>query len=134
MRENREVPRLLAADGAAGRTGKADGRTPVMHGRGKSDRPVVPTKSPNNAGQPAAEAAEGRGLAKGNTDQQNAPRTQSRTPGAPSALERVREVARRDRKAKFTTLLHHVTVERLSAAFHALSRSAAPGVDGVTWC
>jgi len=133
MRENRELPRAPAADGAAGRTGKADGRTPVMHGRGKSDRPVVPTKSPNKAGQPAAEAAEGRGLAKGNTDPQNAPRTQSRAHGAPSALDRVREVARRDRKAKFTTLLHHVTVERLSAAFHALSRSAAPGVDGVTW-
>jgi RNA-directed DNA polymerase len=41
MRENREIPRLPAADGAVGRTGKAEGHTPVMHGRGKSDRPVV---------------------------------------------------------------------------------------------
>ena len=38
----------------------------MMNGQGKSDRPVVPVKSPNNAGQPAAEGMEGRGLAKGN--------------------------------------------------------------------
>ena len=34
-------------------------------GPGKSDRPTVPEKSPNNAGQPATEGMEGRGLAKG---------------------------------------------------------------------
>lgn len=39
---------------------------------GKSDRPVVPQKSPNNAGQPVTEGMEGRGLAKGNPLQQNA--------------------------------------------------------------
>jgi hypothetical protein len=49
-------------------------------------------KAPNKAGQPAAEAVEGRGRAKGNLPQQNAPRTQRRT-GAPSALERVRLAA-----------------------------------------
>ena len=54
----------------------------------KSDSLVVPMKSPNKAGQPAAEAVEGRGLAKGNLRQQNAPRTQCRQ-GALSALERV---------------------------------------------
>jgi group II intron reverse transcriptase/maturase len=45
----------------------------------------------------------------------------------------VREAARKDRNAKFTALLHHVTVERLRSAYHALHRKAAPGVDGVTW-
>ena len=64
-------------------------------------------KSPNNAGQPAAEGMEGSGLAKGNLRQQNAPRTPSRD-GAPSALERVRQAARRDKKLRFTALLHHV--------------------------
>ncbi len=78
-RENREVPRSPVADGATGRAGKAKGRTPAMNDQGKSDRPVVPAKPPNKAGQPAAEAVEGRGLAKGNTDEQNAPRTQRRT-------------------------------------------------------
>jgi len=39
----------------------------MMNGHGKSDRPVVPAKSPNKAGPPAAEGMEGRGLAKGNS-------------------------------------------------------------------
>src|SRR5262249_9461495 len=46
----------------------------MMNGRGKSDRPVLPEKSPNNAGQPVAEGMEGRGRAKGNLLQQNASR------------------------------------------------------------
>ena len=61
----------------------------MVNGRGKSDSLVVPGKPPNNAGPPAAEAVEGRGLAKGNSPERNALRTQSRA-GAPSALERVR--------------------------------------------
>ena len=79
MRENREIPDrpFLMVDGPH-REGR--GRKPVMNGQGKSDRPVVPAKLPNNAAPAAAaEVVEGRGLAKGNTDQQNAPRTQSRT-------------------------------------------------------
>jgi RNA-directed DNA polymerase len=104
-----------------------------MDDRGKSDSPVVPAKPPNKAARAAAEVVEGRGLAKGNTDQQNALRTQSRDGCAPSALGCVRRVAEKDGKARFTALLHHVTVDRLRAAFEALSRSAAPGVDGVSW-
>jgi RNA-directed DNA polymerase len=50
----------------------------MMDERGKSDRPEVPVKSSNKAGQPAAEGMEGRGLTKGNPQQQNASRTQSR--------------------------------------------------------
>jgi hypothetical protein len=60
----------------------------MTNGHGKSDRPVVPGKSPNKAGQPVAEGMEGSGLAKGNLPQQNASRTPSRK-DAPSALERV---------------------------------------------
>ena len=133
MRENREIPESPAADGAAGRIGKAEGRTPMTHGSGRSDRPVVPAKPSNKAEPSAAERAEGRGLAKGNTDEQNAPRTQRRAVGAPSALDRVRQRASKDRKAKFTTLLHHVTVDLLREAYLQLQRKAAPGVDGVTW-
>ena len=79
----------------------------MTNGPGKSDRPVVPEKSPNKAGQPAAEGLEGRGLAKGNLRQQNAPRTPSRK-DAPSALERVRQAAKQDSKLRFTALLHHI--------------------------
>jgi RNA-directed DNA polymerase len=60
----------------------------MTNGHGKSDRPVVPGKSPNKAAQPVAEEMEGSGLAKGNLPQQNASRTPSRK-DAPSALERV---------------------------------------------
>ena len=90
-------------------------------------------KSPNNAGQPGAEGTEGRGLAKGNLQQQNAPRTLSRQ-GAPSALERVRQAASRDRKKRFTALLHHIyDLKTLRAAYLGLKRDAAAGVDGETW-
>jgi RNA-directed DNA polymerase len=132
MRENREILCPPTEDGAVGRIGKAGGRTPMMNGQRKSDRLEVPTKPPNKAGKPAAEGVEGRSLAKGNAGEQNTPRTQSRT-SVPSALTRVRQAARRDKEAKFTALFHHVTVDRLRNAFMALSRHAAPGVDGVTW-
>jgi len=76
---------------------------------------------------------EGRGLAKGNPSQQTAPRTLSRA-GVSSALERVREAAERDNTVRFTALLHHVyNVEHLKAAYYALKRDAAAGVDGETW-
>ena len=101
-----------------------------MHEHGKSDSPVVPARPPNKA--KAAEAAEERGLAEGNTDGTTHP---GRSAGhdAPSGLDRVREVARRDKEARFTALLHHVSLERLVMAYWALSPKASPGVDGVMW-
>jgi RNA-directed DNA polymerase len=105
----------------------------MMNGSGKSDNPIVPRKPPNNAEEPAAEVVEGRGLAKGNTPERNAPRTQSRA-GVSSALERVRQAAKRGKRLQFTALLHHVyATERLRAAYFALKREAAAGVDGETW-
>ena len=67
----------------------------MMDDRGKSDRFVVPTKSPNKAPQRAAEVMEGRGRTKGNTPERNAFRTQRRA-DAPRVLERVRQLAMRD--------------------------------------
>jgi group II intron reverse transcriptase/maturase len=52
---------------------------------------------------------------------------------APSELDRVRRAARQDKDARFTALLHHVTVDRLRAAYRAIRPDAAPGVDGITW-
>jgi hypothetical protein len=49
------------------------------------------------------------------------------------ALARVREAARTDRTARFTALLHHVTLDRLGVAYRAINPSAASGVDEVTW-
>ncbi len=50
-----------------------------------------------------------------------------------SGLGRVREVARRDKDARFTALLHHVTPGLLLRSFDGLKKDAAPGADGVTW-
>jgi group II intron reverse transcriptase/maturase len=101
-----------------------------MNEPGKSDSPVVPAKSPNKA--TAAEAVEERGLAKGNTDSTGHP-GHGAGQGVIYGLDRVREAARRDRKARFTALLHHVDLDRLRTAYRALSPKAAAGVDGVTW-
>lgn len=104
-----------------------------MNEYGKSDSSVVPEKSPNNALKQAAEGMEGRGLAEGNPLECNAPRTQCRI-SAPSALERVREAARKDKKQRFTALFHHVyAIDQLRQAYYELKRNAAPGIDGETW-
>jgi group II intron reverse transcriptase/maturase len=104
-----------------------------MNGCGKSDSSVVARKSPNEATELAEEATEPRELAEGNTPERNMLRTQSRK-GMPSALERVRQAAVRNKEQRFTALLHHVyEVERLRAAYRAIRREAAAGVDGVTW-
>jgi RNA-directed DNA polymerase len=103
-----------------------------MDERGKSDGPVVPAKPPNNTACVVAEVVEERGPAKGNTASSTHP-GRSAGHGAPSGLERVREVARRDKEARFTALLHHVSVDRLRAAYRAIRPQAAPGVDGLTW-
>src|SRR5918996_4443272 len=103
-----------------------------MNGRGKSDSPVVPTKPPNNPALAGAEAVEERGLPEGNATSKTRPGRRAGH-GAPSALGRVRQVAQKDKDARFTALLHHVDVDRLRAAYWALRPKAAPGVDGVTW-
>jgi len=101
--------------------------------RRKSDTAVVPEKSRNVATESVADATEGRAVAKGNSPGRNVLRTQSRD-SALSALERVRQAAKRDRKQRFTALLHHVyDVNRLRTAYLALKRDAAAGIDGETW-
>ena len=105
----------------------------MMDEHGKSDRLVVPTNSSNATSEQGTETTEGRGRTKGNSPERNAVRTQSRA-AAPSALERVRQAAKRDSKQRFTALLHHVyDVDHLRAAYGAVKRDAAAGIDGETW-
>jgi hypothetical protein len=101
-----------------------------MNGDGQSDRFVVPANPPNKAA--AAVAGEERERAKGNTGSETRP---GRSAGlsVSSGLDRVRQVAVRDKGARFTALLHHVTLERLLLAYQDISPKAAPGADGVTW-
>jgi RNA-directed DNA polymerase len=103
-----------------------------MHDRGKSDRPVVPETPSNNPASVGAEAVEERGLAKGNAASETRP---GRSAGlsVSSDLDRVRQAALKDKDARFTALLHHVTVDRLRVAYRAIRPGAAAGVDGVTW-
>ncbi len=120
---NREVPPTPAEVGMTGRLEKATSRTTSTHVGGKSDRPIVPKKPPNNGGltMPPAEAVEERGLTKGNTGQTAVPRTQSRT-RTTNGLAGVRRVAREDKRARFTALRHPVTVDLLRESFYALNR------------
>ena len=103
-----------------------------MHEHGESDGRVVPVKLSNKPGRPGAETVEGRRPAKGSTASETRP-GRSAGSGVSSDLDRVRQVARKDRGVRFTALLHHVTVERLEAAYRAIRPGAAAGVDGVTW-
>src|SRR5216684_1417436 len=105
----------------------------MMNDRGKSDRSVVPEKRPNKADNNAAEAVEGRDRAKGNPSKRDKPWTLSQ-PGLASALERVGQAARQDRKIRFTALLHHIYDEdRLRRAYFAVEHDAAAGIEGETW-
>ena len=68
----------------------------------------------------------------GNTGGETRP-GRSAGPGVSNGLGRVREVALKDKDARFTALLHHVTPGLLLRSFDGLKRDAAPGADGVTW-
>jgi RNA-directed DNA polymerase len=100
-----------------------------MNGDGQSDRSVVPASPLNKAA--AAVAGEERERAKGNAVSGTRP---GRSAGlsVSSELGRVRQVAERDKGARFTALLHHVTVARLMMAYQDISPKAAPGIGRVT--
>ena len=103
-----------------------------MHGPEKSDLPIVPRKLANKAGYAAGGAGGGKGRADGNAVLQSTVRTQSRA-AVSQAQDRIRGAVNRNGKEKLTALLHHISVDTLRAAFFALKRRAAPGVDAMTW-
>ena len=132
MHGNRENPRS-PEEQWLGPHREVLGRELMMNEHGKSDKPILPEKSSNKAGTSAAEGAEGRGLAKGNPRQQNTFRTQGRG-DVHSALEWVREAARKNKETRFTALFHYVyDLDMLEYAYSQLKKEAAPGVDGETW-
>jgi len=129
---NRDTLETLSPHGA-GRSEKALCRTADVHVSRESDGSIVPKKRANKAGSTAAaESVEGRGPTEGNaTRTLLAPDSEPGKRGM--GLWGVREAAKRDKKLRFTALLHHVTPALLRASYFELKRSAAPGVDGVTW-
>jgi group II intron reverse transcriptase/maturase len=105
----------------------------MMNDRRKSDRLVVVTKPSNKAGEAAAERVERRGLAKGKTPRQNTDRALDRA-NVQSALGRIRQGAVKDKRQRFTSLMHHIyNLSMLREAYYGLKRDAAAGVDGETW-
>lgn len=98
----------------------------------ESDSGIVPMNHSNKNDKPVTESGEGRPLIKENTRQSSMFPTQSG--GSMSqGLERVRQAAKENKELKFTTLLHHLTVDLLRGCFYGMKREAAPGVDGVRW-
>jgi retron-type reverse transcriptase len=45
----------------------------------------------------------------------------------------IREAAAKDRGLRFTSLMHHITIDLLRASYYELKRNAAAGIDEVTW-
>src|SRR6266404_5781261 len=114
----------------------------MMHGHEKSDFAIVAVKPTNkaehsateqSAAEPtAAEPVEPRAETKRNAGQQSTCGTQGQI-SVSQALERIRRVAKERKKEKFTSLLHHISIDLLDEAFFELKEEAAPGVDGLTW-
>src|SRR5215467_2569328 len=130
-RENRETPPPPTKHAVGRRENAMSGKS-LMNDGGESHCGIVPTKQPNKGDGSPAEAVEGRPKTKENTRQPNLGRTPSRE-SRPSGLERVRGAAGKDRKLKFTALLHHVSIDLLRDSYNSLKKQAAPGVDGMTW-
>jgi len=104
LRRHRKTRRDLARP----ETPRTGGNIP----HGNREVPRLPGKPPNKAGQPVAEAVEGRGLAKGNSPECNTLRTQSRE-GVSSAPGRVRQAGapeRHDPRQEPDAVMPHVRI------------------------
>ncbi len=98
----------------------------------KSESPILATNSANKAAMSAAEPTEQRGDTQRNAGTTTTRRTQRRE-SVSSGLARVRQLAKEQPKLRFTALMHHLTIELLRQSYFRLKRTAAAGVDGVTW-
>ena len=111
---------------------QAQSRTAGMNATEESDSGKVPMNQPNKSGKPLAEAGEGRPEINENITPSGTRPTQSGV-SVSQGLRGVRQRAMENRQERFTTLLHHLTVDLLWESYFALQRKAAPGVDGMTW-
>src|ERR1022692_1305540 len=131
MHENREIS-ITPLPVEEGRPAKAINHNADMHVVEKSHCAVVPVNQPNKGANAPAEVGEGRAQMQENTAQPSMHLTQSGKRMS-QGLDGVRKAARARRQERFTSLLHHLSVDLLRDSFYALQRKAAPGVDGVTW-
>jgi len=132
MHENRETWSASAAQSGGRPVGKGDSHETHRHAGQESDSGVVPMKGSNKEGQPTAESLEGRPETKENVQQPHMRPTQGEQ-RVSQGLEGVRRAAKERKQEKFTALLHHLTINLLRESFYSIKRSAAAGVDQVTW-
>jgi len=138
-RENREILQLSVKQpdesrSEAERPENVTDGTSGTDGSRKTDGFVVPAKLANkDVVEASAESVEERDPTKGNVGQAALRRTPCRNKRKSRGLKGVRETARKDGQLKFTALLHHVNEARLSESFRQLKKTAAVGVDEVTW-
>jgi len=126
---------LPTARASGSPAGEGESRTTGMHSSEESDGAVIPMKPSNKVtgeSPKAAEMVEGRAPTKENVRQVRAVPARDGA-AASQGLKGVRKAARERKQERFTTLLHHLTVDLLRDSFYALKREAAPGVDGVRW-
>ena len=110
---------------------EGQGRTPEMHGIGSQTAPYYQRSRRTRPGTGCGGGG-GKGAARGERGQRNTSRTQRRA----RRVQRSGSCTPSSIEGQHSTLhraLHHLTIDRLRSAYEALSRTAAAGVDGVTW-
>jgi RNA-directed DNA polymerase len=132
LHENRETWSASAAQSGGRPVEKGRGQTIHRHTGQESDSGVVPMKGSNKEGQPTAESLEGRPETKKNVPQPHMRPTQG-DQRVSQGLAGVRRAAMERKEEQFTALLHHLTIDLLRESFHSIKRSAAAGVDQMTW-
>ena len=103
-----------------------------MHELKKSDDPILAMNAANKGAYAPAEWREQRGSPKGKLQGPHTHHAQ-KWARVSQGIERLREFVKGNSQERLTTLLHHINVDSLLAAFFALKRNAAPGADGMTW-
>ncbi len=105
-----------------------------MNGGEESDSGVVPMKDSNERGMKhGRRSPEGRPPNKENMMEQHTSTTPSGDKDVSTGLQRVRRTAKEKKQERFTSLLHHLTVDLLRSSFLHLKKTAAAGVDEMTW-
>ena len=104
----------------------------MMHDSEKSDPGILAEKRANKDASASAELVERRAGPEGKPGRRATCRAQKRA-SVQQAADRIRAAAKRNPGERLVALLHHITMEALETAFHALRQDAAAGVDGVTW-
>jgi RNA-directed DNA polymerase len=112
---------------------KALDRTMDVNGGEESDGGIVPMKDSNDGVRTPEEKSGGKAADQGEQMEQRTFPTLGGDKNVLTGLQRVRRTAKEKKQERFTTLLHHVTVDLLRESFLSLKKKAAPGVDGVTW-